>query len=287
MSVPRVKVLDYSTHLSGPFASRLLAHLGADVVKVENPSRGDGNRNTEPLTRGESVMHLALNPSKRSIAFNWKDPQWPEIFRASAIWSDVVIVGGTPSEVARRGLDFESFVAVNPNIVYCLITGYGDNGPWCESPSHGLNTDVLAGVVPIEVVDGAPNVRDDFRTSGSTLAGYNAALGILEGLRRRDQGLGPQKVTTSLWESALFWHWRDSTMAANSGDRMTNYRDMGPRYAVYETADERFILLCPIEQKFWQRFCRIAELPAGYEEKGSWHRNGMDYGNEEDRKSVV
>src|ERR1700676_1360015 len=99
-----LRVLDYSTHLSGPMTSRILAHLGADVVKIEHPTRGDGNRGSEPLAHGESALHLALNARKRTGPYDRKAPEWPEIFRASAQWAGIVIIGGTPDEVGRRGL---------------------------------------------------------------------------------------------------------------------------------------------------------------------------------------
>jgi crotonobetainyl-CoA:carnitine CoA-transferase CaiB-like acyl-CoA transferase len=285
-----LKVLDFSTHLSGSVATRILASLGATVVKMEHPKRGDGNRFTEPEIQGEALFHLVLNAEKRSAAFDRRSPEWPAVFAASAKWADVVVVGGSPSEIERRGLDFDAFREANDEIVHCLITGYGERGPWSEVPSHGLNTDALAGLVPLARDDnGMWEVRSDYRSYGTTLAGFNAAIGILEGVRRKNEGLRAQEIAVSIWESAMFWQWRDVSLRANGQGSMTAYRDLGARYGVYLTADELPILVCPIEKKFWEKFCELTGLGHAFASKGSWSRNGMDYGKDDgaERQSIA
>ncbi len=275
----RIKVLDLSSHWSGSVASRHLVHLGADVVKLENPNYGDGNRGLGPYVAGEGMSHIALNAGKRSVAVDRRSADWTETLRRSARWADVVIVGSQPGAARTRGLDFTSFVEMNDRVVYCNISGYGETGPWADFPLHGLNGDVVSGLVPIEMRDGMPVPRADYRSVGSTLAGIEAAIGILEGLRRRDLGLGAQCVTTSVWESAMFWQWRDVMTMANTGQPSLAYADLGSRYAMYATADDRVVLVCPIERKFWESFCDILDLPTAWKAEGSWDKSGMDWGH--------
>ena len=278
-SVTSIKVLDISTHWSGSVASRHLVHLGADVVKLENPRVGDGNRGLAPFIAEEGLSHVVLNAGKRSVAVDRKSAAWEDILGKGARWADVVIVGSQPGVTVERGLDFGSFSARNERIVYCNISGYGQTGPWCNYPLHGLNADVAAGLVPVEFIDGLPVPRRDYRSVGTTLAGIHAALGILEALRRRDHGAGAQEVYASVWESSMFWQWRDVTSELSSGTPHPAYADLGSRYALYETSDARVVLVCPIEQKFWLIFCDLLTLPGAWKMCGSWQKSGMDWGS--------
>jgi crotonobetainyl-CoA:carnitine CoA-transferase CaiB-like acyl-CoA transferase len=287
--IPRIKILDLSTHWSGSVASRHLAHLGADVVKLENPTLGDGNRGLAPFIAGEGLSHVVLNVGKRSVALDRKSAEWEELLTRSARWADVVIVGSQPAVALTRGLDFASFARRNDRIVYCNISGYGEVGPWANYPLHGLNADIVAGLVPVEMVDGLPSPRIDYRSVGTTLAGVHGALGIMEGLRRRDHGAGAQQVFASVWESAMFWQWRDLTSELNLSAPHPAYAELGSRYALYPTSDDRVILVCPIERKFWEAFCDLLRLPPDWKSSGSWETSGMDWGarRSEERRVIA
>jgi crotonobetainyl-CoA:carnitine CoA-transferase CaiB-like acyl-CoA transferase len=284
---PALRVLDLATHYSGPLAARILSDLGADVVSIEHPRLGDGNRGSEPLVKGEAVAHLMFNAGKRSVAVDRRSPEWPDVFSGALRWADVVIVGGLPEVLAGRGMDFASCCKINPRLVYCVVTGYGEVGPWRARPAHGLNADMAAGLVPVERTADGPRVRSDFRSAGTTVAGLQAAIGILEAVRRRDATGVAQRVSVSIWESAMFWHWRDVTTLANAGTMMPSYSDLGVRYAIYETGDNELLLICPIEQKFWERFCDMAGLPAEVRAHGDWSATGMDYGYEEEHSIIA
>jgi crotonobetainyl-CoA:carnitine CoA-transferase CaiB-like acyl-CoA transferase len=285
--IPRIKILDLSTHWSGSVASRHLAHLGADVVKLENPKFGDGNRGLAPFIAGEGLSHIVLNVGKRSVTIDRKSAKWEDLLSRCAVWADVAVVGSQPTVAAARGLDFKSFVARNDQIVYCNISGYGEIGPWANFPLHGLNADVVAGLVPVEVVGGFPVPRTDYRSVGTTLAGIHGALGIMEALRRRDHGAGAQQVFASVWESSMFWQWRDLTSDLNLDAPHPAYADLGSRYALYTTADARTILVCPIERKFWETFCDLLRLPPGWKSSGSWDKGGMDHGAGRSEERIV
>lgn len=276
-SAVRPKVADFSTHFSGPMASRLLSDLGADVVKIENPRIGDGNRSLSPYLRGTGLMHAALNAGARSLAVDRRSSHWPEVVAAAAKWADVVLVGARPSDARRLGIDFESVHRSNPEAVYCLISGYGDTGPWQDLTAHGQTMDAMAGLVPVEWEGDVPHTPAGWRSSGTTLAGINAALGVSYALYQRASGFdGPLHVHVSVWGSAMFWSWRDITCLANLGEPWNEYRDLGSRYSMYGTADRRTLLLAPVEQKFWEAFCDVAGLPE-LRSSGDWSR-GPDFG---------
>ena len=273
------RVADFSTHLPGPVASHQMVQLGADVIKIEHPKWGDGNRDVAPYFDGEGLHHLALNPGTRSLALDSKSPQWPRVVEALARWADVVIVGNRPSTAQRLGLDFTSLLRHNPQLVYCLISGYGIAGEWAAYPAHGLNVDALAGTIALENSGGQPDTPEQYRTVGTTMAGVEAALGVYAALYRRDQGGGGQVVHVSIWEAALSWMWRDTSTFANTGNGWPAYRSFGSRYAIYGASDGKALLVGPTEKHFWERFCDALGLPADVRARGNWS-GGSDMGGD-------
>jgi crotonobetainyl-CoA:carnitine CoA-transferase CaiB-like acyl-CoA transferase len=271
------RIADFSTHLSGPFASRLLSDLGATVIKIENPRTGDGNRGLPPLIGGTGSMHLTLSAGARSIAVDKRSPHFATIVSAVIGWADAVIVGARPQDAARLGLDFASVAKVKPDVVYCLISGYGESGPWKDFTAHGQTMDAMAGLVPIEWVDGAPRTPHGWRSTGTTLAGMYAALGIMYALNRQARGArGALHVSVPVWSAAMAWSWRDLACLANLGEAWNEYQDLGSRYAMYGTGDHRALIVAPVEKKFWQEFCDVADL-GHLRERGNWE-SGMDFG---------
>ncbi|HCG02726.1 MAG TPA: hypothetical protein DEV93_19550 [Chloroflexi bacterium] len=278
MPIRKLRIVDFSTHMSGPLASQLLIQLGAEVVKVENPRVGDGNRGMLPMIHGVGMFHHALSSGVRSVIVDRRSSDWPRIVVAAAKWADVVIVGSRPSDAVRRGLDFASLTKVNPELVYCAISGYGEAGPWQNIPAHGLNADAFAGLVPVHKVDGRIATIPSYQSIGPPLAGVFAALGILAAVRERDQGAGARYVHSSLWEAAMWFSWRNLATQANLGEPWPAYRDLGSRSATYCTADDRVLLICPIEKHFWDRFCDLAGLPREWKTVGDWSISGMYLG---------
>jgi crotonobetainyl-CoA:carnitine CoA-transferase CaiB-like acyl-CoA transferase len=271
------RVVDFSTHFSGPTACRRLAQLGADVVKVEHPMHGDGNRNFPPTYRGQGIHHLYLNAGVRSVALDPNAENWARAVEALVRWADVVIVGKQPAAARRMGIDFATVISKKPDLVYCLISGYGLEGEWAEMPAHGLNMDALAGTLQLEWREGVPEIPERYRSVGTTVAGIEAALGIVAALHRRDRGDGGQFVHVSIWEAALATLWRDTATFANTQEPWPSYRDFGSRYAVYGTADSKALLVCPIERKFWERFCEALGLSDAIKQRGDWS-SGVDMG---------
>jgi crotonobetainyl-CoA:carnitine CoA-transferase CaiB-like acyl-CoA transferase len=275
-----LRIADFSTHMSGPLASHLLMELGADVIKIEHPIQGDGNRGNEPKLVGVSDLHLGLNTGTRSIAVSTRSPHWSEVVAGVTAWADAVIIGSRPKDALRRGLDYATLLKANPNLVYCVISGFGLAGPWSEYKAHGQSMDALAGRVEIDWVDGQPQTHDGWRSAGTSLAGVFGAMGVLAAIVKRDRGGGPQFVHTSIWNTAMWWNWRDLNTWANNDEPWHEYRTLGARYSMYATSDQRALLVCPLEKVFWQRFCDIAGLDH-LRDRGEWTLS-MDFGYDDE-----
>ena len=274
-----IRIADFSTHLSGPLATHLLAELGATIVKVENPRTGDGNRGIFEVAEGMGMLHLALNTGARSLAVDRRSDEWPEVVAACARWADAVVVGARPVDARRRGIDFDTLRGHNRRLVYCSISGFGDHGPWRDFTAHGQTIDGYAGLVPVVDGDVQPVTMPGWRTAGTTLGGIFAAVGILAALHRRDRGMDrAQYLGVSLWQSAMWWSWRDLTTLANAGERWLDYSDLGSRYSLYRTSDGRVALVAPSERRFWEPFVDLTGLPQEYKSVGDWSDSGMDHG---------
>jgi crotonobetainyl-CoA:carnitine CoA-transferase CaiB-like acyl-CoA transferase len=271
-------VVDFTRYMPGPVAGRLLRDLGAEVIKVENPKTGDATRGFAPYIHGEGLFHVSLNAGIRSLALSSRAPEWPQVIQGLARWADVMLVGGLPEGLTKLGIDFDSLAKVNPRLVHCNVTGYGEVGPLRALPAHGLNPDAYAGLVPLEWHDGLPYPQAMYQSAGAPLAGVFAALGILAALRRRDATGEPQRLDVSLLGAAIWWNWRHVGTFANLGEHWFSYANFGGRYATYETSDRKIILACPIEKVFWEAFCSILGLPEDWKARGTWGRSEMDHG---------
>lgn len=282
-----MRVADFSAHVSGPTASLLLRAVGAEVVKVENPRHGDGNRwmAASPQVNGHSLYHHALNWGAKSVVADPRSDEWGAWVAGLARWADVVIVGGRPSDVARLGLDRASVAGVDPSVVHCHISGYGTTGPWAERAAHGQNPDALAGLFDVAVEEDGSVRPLPWRSAGTTMAGVMGALGVLAALyHRATTGVAPA-VETSLWESAVWWNWRQLTAMANGGQEWGPVRDFGSRYSTYACADGRPLLLAPVEEKFWRAFCSVGGLDS-LASVGDWSGR-YDFGRESERGVIA
>ena len=285
----RPRVVDFSTHMSGPLASYLLRDMGAEVIKIEGPRSGDGNRVIGPDIAGTGKFHAGLNAGAKSLCVDAGSPEWPEIVQAAVRWAEVVIVGSRPDDARRRGLDFETVIELAPEVLYCGITGYGTEGPLSPLPAHGLNIEALAGRIDLTFTpDGIPIVPAGFASSGAPLAGVFAATAILGGLYQKSCGRPVSYVAVSLWGAAIWWNWRHLNLLLNTGTASgTEYSDFSSRYSIYTTAEGRAILICPIERHYWQRFCQATELGLENAERGRWQKGApLDYGYEDEYRLI-
>ncbi|MGC8490499.1 MAG: CaiB/BaiF CoA transferase family protein [Syntrophobacteraceae bacterium] len=258
-----LKVLDLTRLLPGPFCSMLLADLGADVIKVEEPGIGDYIRAWTPRIGGSSGYHTVLNRNKRSLTLNLKKPEGREIFETLAAGADVVLEGFRPGVMAKLGLDFPSLERSNPRLVYCSISGYGADGMYRDKAGHDINYLALSGVLSHSGID-RPTL------SGVQIADLGggalmAAFSILAALFARERLGRGQFIDISMTDGALAWNcmrWGKFIAGGEvpaPGDDMLNHGMAC--YNIYRTRDSRFMSLGALEPQFWKSFCRTAGRP--------------------------
>jgi alpha-methylacyl-CoA racemase len=252
-----IRVLDLSRLIPGALASRKLADLGADVVKVEQPGRGDYLRQVRPIIGGASVWHHLLNRGKRSIAIDLLSASGIEQFDRLVAKADVLIESARPGRWQELGLDLDAVRQRHPALVVCSISGFGQTGPWRDLPSHGKNMDALAGVMRV-LDDGKSTPRMSlglYASLGSEAAGLNAAVAILAAVHgARATGHGAW-LDISCWDSAVEMNRAAMAIQAATGESFEQQRGEAPLYALYRTSDDGLVLFVAIEFKFFERFC--------------------------------
>ncbi|MCI5084676.1 MAG: CoA transferase [Rhodovulum sp.] len=254
-----LKVLDFSTLLPGPMASLFLADAGAQVIKVERPVTGEDMRAYVPKWGSDSVNFLMLNRGKQSLALNLKDPDARTVLDPLLREADVVIEQFRPGVMARLGLGYDEVRAINPDVIYCSISGYGQTGPKALRAGHDLNYIGDAGMLALSHGDPERAVLPPALIADIAGGTYPALLNILLALRARDAGKGGAHLDISMAENLfpfLYWAMGEG-QAANAwpgnGDALVT--GGSPRYQLYATADNRVLAAAPIEDKFWAMFC--------------------------------
>lgn len=235
-----VRILDLSRLFPGPYCSRILADFGAEVIKVERPGGGDWLRHMPPLAGGESILFQALNRGKKSITLNLKSDQGRDILLRLVETSDALLESFRPGVMERLGLDYETLAQINPRLVYCSLSGYGQKGPYQQRAGHDLNYIGLAGLLEL---------------TGALWA----AVGILLALLSRERTGRGQRVDGSLLGAALAC--LPMTVAQHAGKQPTgrggdNLTGGLVCYHVYETQDGKYVTLAALEPEFWAAFCR-------------------------------
>lgn len=254
-----IRVLDLTRLLPGPMCSLHLADMGADVIKVEDTAAGDYMRDMGPLKNGVSPIYLAINRNKRSIALNLKSQEGLAIFMRLAESADVLIEGFRPGVTDRLGIGYEAIRRINPGIVYCSITGYGQTGPYRDKAGHDINYCSIAGVLDQNgPIDGAP-VVPNFQIGDLLGGAMTAAMGILGALVGRQRSGQGRYVDVSMTDAVLA-HTVSSLWAmealGSSNPRGQSLLSGGvPCYGIYPTGDGRHIAVGALEAKFWRRLC--------------------------------
>ena len=255
-----IKIIDFSKWLPGQYCGMVLGDFGADVIKVEDV-KGDVTRGFTPAKEpGMSYWHLMLNRNKRGITVNLKTPAGREVLLRLLKEADVFLEGFRPGYLKMLGLDYETVSKINPRLIYCSITGFGPEGKYKHMPSHDLNVIGLAGVAAPE--DGTdisvPSVQ--VAALGGSL---NAISGILMALYARERTGKGQLVNVDLYSSAI--NAEITAISSVIGCRETGMPSFGRTashyYSVYKTKDGRYLSIGTIEPKFWQKMCRLIDLP--------------------------
>jgi alpha-methylacyl-CoA racemase len=255
-----IRVLDLSRLLPGAYATQMLADFGADVIKIEEPGSGDYGRFMPPHgAGGMSLYFLAINRNKRSVTLNLKSEQGREAFLRLARTADVVLESFRPGVMERLGLGYEQIKEIRPGLIYCAISGYGQDGPYRLRAGHDLNYAGYAGLLNYNRGShGEPAMP---ATQLGDLAGgsFMAVIGILAALAGRAQTGAGHMVDVSMTEGVMALLPLVTAAYLNTGEPPTpgqNSLDGGlPCYNIYETADGKHVTFAALEYKFWHTFC--------------------------------
>jgi alpha-methylacyl-CoA racemase len=267
MSLPLqgVRVLDFSTLLPGPMATLILAEAGAEVIKIERPG-GEELRAYAPKFGADAVNFGLLNRGKRSVAIDLKQPGAVQRLRPLIESADVVVEQFRPGVMQRLGLGYETLKGINARLIYCAITGYGQNGPRSAVAGHDLNYQAETGMLALAAgCDGAPVVPPALVADIGGGA-YPAVINILLALRLREQSGEGCQIDISMSDNLfpfMYWGLGGASVTGEwprpAGEIITGG---SPRFHIYRTADDRFVAVAALEQKFWENFCALIDLPA-------------------------
>ena len=260
-----ILVLDFSTLLPGPMATLMLAEAGAEVIKFERPVTGEDARHTDPMIDGESIGFAVLNHGKKSVAIDLKSKEALEVLRPMLEKADVLVEQFRPGVMDRLGLGYEAVRAINPRLVYCSITGYGQTGPKATAAGHDLNYVGDTGVLSL-----SRGPQDQPTMPFGLVADigggtYPAVVNILLALMARQKTNEGVHLDIAMSEGAFafaYWAHAEGVVAGqdieSGASRLTGRL---ARYRLYSASDGRQIAVGALEEKFWQIFCDVIGQP--------------------------
>jgi crotonobetainyl-CoA:carnitine CoA-transferase CaiB-like acyl-CoA transferase len=260
-SLEGIKVVDFTQMIAGPYCSMWMGDMGADIVKIEHPGRGDLIRRSHPFTHGDSYPYLMLNRNKRSLSINLSKPEAKEILLKLIDQSDVVISSFRPGTLEKYGLGYETVKPRNPKVIYACVSGFGSTGPLRELGGYDLIAQAASGMMSVSGDPDGPPGRCGYPVL-DVLAGSFALSSILAALRDRDRtGVG-QVVDVSLVESGLACAVWQAARFFNSGEVAksagTGHPAMSP-YQLFKASDGWFALAINSDEH-WPEACRIMGL---------------------------
>jgi crotonobetainyl-CoA:carnitine CoA-transferase CaiB-like acyl-CoA transferase len=242
-----LKLLDLSRQLPGPFCSMVLADLGVDVLVVASPS---------------DVMGLGIpliQRNKRSMTLNLKHPEGKQIFDRLAVEADIILEGFRPGVTERLGIDYARMASLNPRIVYCSISGYGQDGPYRDKVGHDINYLGYAGVLGVSGGDGAPPTIMPVQVADIGGGGLMGVIGILAALMAREHTGRGQFVDISMMDGSVAWNVFHTLLHLVTGQQpqrgQTRLTGHHPCYAVYATKDGKYVTVGALEEHFWRNLC--------------------------------
>lgn len=261
-----IRVVDLSVQIPGPYCSLILGDLGAEVIKVEPPGGGDP-------TRLLPSLFAALNRNKKGIVLDLKSDAGKGVLYKLVERADVLLEGFRPGVAQRLGIDYATLKGVNPRLIYCSITGYGQDGPLHKVPGHDINYQGVAGLLSLQE-GGGPDLSP--LPLADIAGGIFAAISILAALHRRDQIGEGEYIDVSMAAGVLSWLGASLYLALQEANerRVVSI----PHYGVFRTKDDKYITLGILhEDHFWRRLCAVVGLE-GWED---WDfRKRIEHGDE-------
>ncbi|MDR1376727.1 MAG: CoA transferase [Synergistaceae bacterium] len=255
-------VLDLTRVLAGPFCSMMLADMGANVIKIEEPSKGDDTRGMGPFKNGESAYYMNLNRNKKGVTLNLKSPKGKKIFLSLVEKADVVLENYRPGVMDKLGLGYESLKEINPRIIYGAVSGFGHTGPYTQKPGYDIIAQAMSGLMSTTGWPGGSPTRTG-TAIGDVLGGLSLATGILSAIYRQNRtGLG-QKVDISLVDSTVasleiinMIYTIEGRLPGRIGNR---YESTYP-YDSFKAADGELVIGAG-NNKLWRSLCDVMNMP--------------------------
>lgn len=256
-ALDNIRVLDLTRVLAGPFCTMMLADMGAEVIKIEIPNKGDDTRSMGPFVNGESMYYANINRNKKGITLNLKSAEGKEIFLDMVRKADVVVENYRPGVMDRLGVGYDVLKKVNDQIIYAAVSGFGCYGPYSERPGYDIIAQAMGGLISITGEEGGSPVRVG-NAMGDVLGGLNLTIGILAAINARTVIGKGQRVDVSLVDSVV------SSLETMTQRYMASGKQpmlMGNRYAAaypYDTfmaKDGLFVIGCG-NQKLYELLCK-------------------------------
>lgn len=272
-ALANLNILDFSTLLPGPYASLMLADMGANVLRIESPSRPDLVRALPPLdATGQSAAHSYLNRNKQALALDLKQIAALDIVKKLLTQYDIVLEQFRPGVMQRLGLGYEQLREINPRVIYCSITGYGQSGPLKDRAGHDINYLALSGVADYSRRKGQKPVPQGVQIADIAGGSHHAVMGILAAVIEREQtGLG-QHVDISMTDCAYSLNamfasgYLGGDVEPQAESTMLNG---GSFYDYYETQDGRYMSVGSLEPPFLMQLCQTLNIQAHIGKAGS------------------
>lgn len=258
-----IRILDFTQMMTGPMATMLLADVGADVVKVEQPDGDPFRKSGETGIEGDGAFFLGVNRNKRSIVIDLKSKEGQETARKMALEADVLVENFRPGFTEKVGLGYETLKAFNPRLIYCSITGFGQTGPNASRPALDQVIQAYSGLMQVTGTRDSGPMKIGFPFSDLVTALFGT-IGVLTALQARHQSGVGQRVDLSMMDASLFSHVpRDVyfSLTGKTPERWGNeHWDIVPNN-VYRTSDDQDIMIITINDKFWKILCQAMGDP--------------------------
>ena len=259
-----VRVLELTSTVSGPFAGMMLADQGADVIKIEPPGIGDLARFMGTIKDGMGAMFSTLNRNKKCICLDFKNEEDLEVLKKLVSTADVLIENYRPGIVKKLGIDYESLSKINPDLIYCSISGYGQSGPYKEKKVYDP---LIQGTVGIPLAQNNQSPELIRTIIYDKVTGLTSAQAISAALYQKAIGEGGQYLPISMMESALYYNWPDLMMNYTFDEGGVNIGELADLFEVYETNDGGVVLIIIANDEVFTKFCTVFDLSLHLDQK--------------------
>lgn len=269
-----LKVLDFSTLLPGPFATMMLADLGAEVIHVESPTRVDLVRVMPPYADGQATAHAYLNRNKQSLTLDLKNPKSVEKVKQLISEFDIVVEQFRPDVMTRLGLGYDDLKVINPRLIYCSITGYGQTGSYKNRAGHDINYVSLAGIAGHSGRQDSGPPAMGIQVADVAGGSLHAVIGVLAAVIERGRSNQGQHIDISMTDCAFTLNSMAASAQVAGGEEQAAEKaalNGGSYYDYFKTADDRYISIGSLEPQFMMGLSAALDLPILTKKGASMH----------------